>query len=601
MTVDPTTRPLLIYDRDCAFCTYSVRYWQRLTGDRVRYASYQRVAGQYPDIPLEHFQRSIQLVLPAGPRYSGAEAAFRILDLVPGKRVSFWLYRSLPGFAWIAERVYTFISRRRTLADRLSRFLWGNERYPASYQQVSWLFLRLLGCVYLAAFVSFGVQATGLVGADGILPLEAYLRAITDRFGAQGYWLFPSVFWIDASNTALQAVCLAGAIAAVLLILNIASRTLLVLLFALYLSVYYAGQVFMSFQWDILLLETGFLAIFLAGGSRIVVWLYRWLLFRFMFLSGAVKLLSHDPSWANLTALNFHYETQPLPTPLAWYVHHWPEWFHQVSVGATFFIELVVPFLIFLPRRLRHVAAGSFLLLQGTIVLTGNYNFFNLLTMALCLFLFDDRAIKRILPHGLAQRALSSVPRPGRVATVSASLVAAVILTTSGAMLGAKLGQHQLAEPFAFIVRYVAPWQIVNNYGLFAVMTTTRPEIIVEGSNDARTWRQYEFTYKPGDTARRPTFIIPHQPRLDWQMWFAALGSAQRNPWFQGFLVRLLQGSPDVLALLDHNPFPEGPPTFVRASLYRYRFSTPDARAATGKWWVRVPIGMYVSPIRLAP
>jgi len=380
-----------------------------------------------------------------------------------------------------------------------------------------------------------------------------------------------------------------------LLLLGVRWRILRVAVFVLYLSLATAGQEFMGYQWDALLLEAGFLAILL-GSSPIVVWLYRWLLFRLVFLSGIVKLSSGDPSWRHFTALPVHYETQPLPTPLAWYAHQLPAWFQRASVGFVFSVELVVPFLIFAPRRVRFLAARAMLVLQVLILLTGNYAFFNLLTISFCLFLLDDGYFRRALPKRLVPSAATS-DRPRMWSRAVCGAFAALALF---------VGAFQVARPFGLrwapadaAIRSVSPFEIINSYGLFAVMTITRPEIVIEGSNDGVTWLAYEFKYKPGDLTRRPAWVAPHQPRLDWQMWFAALGSYQSDPWIVRFMVRLLQGSPEVLRLLGHNPFPDTPPHYARAMLYQYRFTTPAERDLTGAWWSRELKGPYIPPVSL--
>jgi hypothetical protein len=324
------------------------------------------------------------------------------------------------------------------------------------------------------------------------------------------------------------------------------------------------------------------------------IWLLRWLLFRFMFLSGAVKLLSGDPTWANLSALFYHFQTQPLPTPLAWYAHHLPHSILTASTAATFVIELGLPFLIFCPRRLRFVAAFGILLLQALIMLSGNYTFFNLLAMVLCLVLFDDAALRKIIPQrltGFVQRHAQDV-EPGKAASFAAGALALLIVFASLVQIHAVF-RGRISAPAAWIIDEIAPLYIVNTYGLFAGMTTARPEIIVEGSDDGVHWREYAFKYKPGDVRQPPRWNIPYQPRLDWQMWFAALGTPAQNPWFSRFLERLLENSPQVTALLGSNPFPHKPPLYVRALLYDYRYSSPEEKERTGAWWVRQPEGIY--------
>ena len=279
--------------------------------------------------------------------------------------------------------------------------MWGRNHEPPRYDLVSFLFLRLFGLVYLSAFVSFAVQAQGLIGSHGILPVAELVDAVAGRLGPERFFLAPMVFWLNDSDVAIQAVCWAGAGLSLLLVVNLLPRLSLFLLYALYLSLFYAGQAFMSFQWDTFLLETGFVALLLSFATAPGIWLLRWLLFRFMFMSGVVKLLSGDPNWWNLSALSYHFLTQPLPTPLAWYAAQLPPGLLKFATGGTFFVELILPFLIFCPRRLRFFAAFGILLLQSCILITGNYNWFNLQTMLLCLPLFDDAAMRKILPRRL--------------------------------------------------------------------------------------------------------------------------------------------------------------------------------------------------------
>ncbi|MGC1676611.1 MAG: lipase maturation factor family protein, partial [Candidatus Binataceae bacterium] len=473
---------------------------------------------------------------------------------------------------------------------------------PPRFDLVSWLFLRAMGLIYFVAFVSFGVQALGLIGSHGILPLSEFTSAIRSQLGAEGYLQFPMVFWLGQGDFAIQATCGAGAVLSLFLIFNVLRRLSLFFLCALYLSLFYAGQIFMGYQWDLLLLESGFLALFLSMATKPGIWLLRWLVFRLMFLSGSVKLLSGDPTWAHLSALSSYFQTEPLPTPLAWYAHHLPQAVLTASTAATLVIELGLPFLIFFPRRLRFVAAFGILLLQVVILLTGNYAFFNLLTMALCLVLFDDAALRKVLPDRLSrfvQRGVRDI-KPEKIVSFAAGALAILIAFAGFGQIRALYG-GRISAPALWINNEIAPLRIVNSYGLFAVMTTTLPEIIVEGSDDGVHWREYGFKYKPGDVMRRPLWNFPHQPRLDWQMWFAALGTESESPWFSLFLQRLLENSPEVTALLGSNPFPHEPPRYVRALLYDYRYSSRKEKEETGAWWVRRPIGIYYPAIARAP
>src|SRR6267154_1886774 len=388
-------KPLVIFDGNCGFCKIWIKYWYQLTGWRVDYAPSQEVGEQFPQIPPGDFSQSVQLVLPSGETLRGAEAVFQTAAYAPGLSWLLWLYRHLPGLAPVAEASYRVIAAHRPFFYQVTRFTFGRTVSPLCYGGVEWLFLRVLAGIYCMAFASFGLQVTGLIGERGILPLGRYLQAISQTFGVKGYWMAPSVFWIAHGDVVLRLVCIAGAAISIVLLLGYFERTCLICLFALYLSLCSAGQDFMSFQWDMLLLESGFLAIFL-GSSKLVVFLFRWLLFRLTFLSGAVKLLSHDRTWSGLSALSFQYWSQPLPTRIAWYMSQLPISLQRFSTAMVLCIELAVPFLIFTPRVCRFFGAAAMLFLQVLIFLTGNYTFFNLLTMALCLFLFDDAALAKL-------------------------------------------------------------------------------------------------------------------------------------------------------------------------------------------------------------
>ena len=357
----------------------------------------RKSAAAFLIFPEKILPQRVTLFLPGGEVRSGAYAVFSLFALLPGKSWMLWLYLHIPGFALIAELAYRVVARHRCFCYWATRELWGIPIEVETFGIASWLFLRTLGVVYLLAFASFAMQAQGLIGSHGISPVTEFLQSLREYYGTV-YWQVPTVFWLNAGDGTIKAVCIAGICLSVLLFLGVRWPILRVALFVLYLSLVTAGQEFMGYQWDALLLEAGFLAIVL-GSSPIVVWLYRWLLFRLVFLSGAVKLASGDPSWRHFTALPVHYETQPLPTPLAWYMYQLPAWFQRGSVGFVFFVELIVPFLIFAPRRIRFLAARAIVVLQVLILLTGNYAFFNLLTISFCLFLIDDAFFQRVLPE----------------------------------------------------------------------------------------------------------------------------------------------------------------------------------------------------------
>ncbi|PWT96924.1 MAG: membrane protein, partial [Candidatus Melainabacteria bacterium] len=346
-------------------------------------------------------------------------------------------------------------------------------------------------------------QVIGLIGENGILPAGRFLQLLQAQLGPERFALIPTVFWLNSSDGFLQFLCLAGGILALLVVLGIYTGPALALLWLLYLSIVNVGQDFLSFQWDILLLEAGFLAIFLApwqaleppwqigrfktanpAPSIIVIWLLRWLLFRLMFESGMVKLASGDPTWASLTALYYHYFTQPLPTPAAWYAQQLPEWFQRLSVGGVFFIELVMPFLIFTPRLLRHFGAAAILFLQALIAITGNYAFFNLLTVSLCFLLLDDQLLSKLCPQFLVARICADCqPRWPMARRVVSIAVALFIGLLSVCNFGNRVSMPTFLQVF---LEPIERYYFFNSYGLFAVMTTTRMEIEVEGSNDKK-------------------------------------------------------------------------------------------------------------------
>jgi predicted DCC family thiol-disulfide oxidoreductase YuxK len=589
-------RPLLVYDADCAFCVFWARYWQKLTADAVDYRPYQDVAAHHPEIPLEDFQRAVQYIPPEGRRASAAEASFLTLSHARGKGFWLGLYRRLPGFAGISELIYAFIAAHRAAFYRISLFLWGRDYGPPRNDLVSFVFLRLLGLIYLAAFTSFGVQALGLIGSHGILPLAELVEAIGGRAGAERFFVMPMLFWINASDLAIQAVCWVGAGFSLLLICNVLPRVSLFLLYVLYLSLLYGGQTFMSFQWDTFLLETGFLALLMSFARAPGIWLLRWLLFRFMFMSGVVKLLSADPNWWNLSALQYHFFTQPLPTPVAWYAAQLAPSVLRFATGGLFVVELALPFLIFCPRRLRFLAAFGILLLQSCILITGNYNWFNLQTMLLCLLLFDDAALQKILPQRL--KVLSAAQqRPPKTVSRLVGALGLLLVFSSLVQMDVRFGGSPPAV-MREIDQLIEPLHLVSSYGLFAVMTTQREEIVIEGSQDGVEWREYEFRYKPGDLSRRPRWNIPHQPRLDWQMWFAALDDPRNVRWFPRFLERLLENEPAVTALLEKNPFADKRPQYMRARFYDYTFAGGEERSQ-GLWWRRREVGLYFPVVRL--
>ena len=455
------------------------------------------------------------------------------------------------------------------------------------------LFLRLLGLVYLIAFVSLAVQIVGLVGAHGLLPVE----------------------WPN-SDLLLAALSWGGAAVALLLMAGIAPAASAALLWALYLTLKIAGQVFLEFQWDALLLETGLLAILYAPftwRSRVatdpeppalVRWVLWFLAFKLTFLSGITKILSGDRTWANWTALTYHYETQPIPAWTSWYAHQLPASVHYWSTAGMFGIELLVPWLVFLPPRFRRVRAAAAALrasLQAGIAATGNYGFFNLLTIVLYLALLDDGMLappqRRPAPE-LRLGPTNAGALWQLFASGAAMVIACFSVMTVSREIDVTWGRpsvfSQLWSPAALAI--VAPLDSINGYGLFRVMTTDRPEIVIEASADGDSWKEYEFRWKAGDVLRRPTFVEPHMPRLDWQMWFAALDPRDAQVWLGALVRRLLDGDEAVTRLLAPNPL-GAPVRCVRLVYYQYYFTTRAERAVSGAWWKRERAGVLTNAI----
>ena len=475
----------------------------------------------------------------------------------------------------------------------------------AGVERVAAAFLRALGLVYLCAFGSLAVQVDALVGSHGIAPAAQLLTWANQELGARAMLELPTLLWaIGASDWAIHALCLAGITAALFLAAGIASFRAAAIAWLSYLSLAAVGDPFLSFQWDALLLEAGLVALFAASAEpRLGVWLARLLLFKLMFLSGAVKLLSGDPTWRDLTALTYHYWTQPLPAPTSALAASLPLWFQKASTALTLAIELGVPWGTLGPRRVRLASAGVLAALQLAIAATGNYGFFNLLTLVLCGCLLDDRALRR-LPEawvGCPRRpsVLAWVGCPRRPSVLARRVAAAGLAFLSLLSATQRLTpRRSLPGPLRTVLGSLAPFRSVNAYGLFAVMTTERPEISLEGSADGVEWRPYQLRWKPGALERAPRFTGPHMPRVDWQLWFAALSRCEDEAWLLRFLLRVLEGSEPVTSVFAENPFPDGPPRYLRTTLWQYRLASGEERRS-GAWWSRERVGPYCPVVTL--
>jgi predicted DCC family thiol-disulfide oxidoreductase YuxK len=605
-----TERPTLIYDGDCGFCRRWVEVWRLWTGERIAYLPSQSRGSEFPQITDEMVKDSVVFVDPSGQTAVGAEAVFRSLAVDRAKSWLLWCYRRVPGFAPLTEWFYRHVAQRRMLFSRWTRWVLGKDVSHHQYFISRRVFLFFLGIIYCVAFLSFGSQIQGLIGSEGILPAARFLSFISGR-AEHPHWAVPTLFWLNSSDAWLSGVCWLGAALGMALCAGYGGPAVTALLWLLYLSLFSVGQVFLGYQWDILLLETGFLAIFLTPlswiparamqtrPSTLVLWMFRWLTFRLMFESGMVKYLSGDPAWRDGSAMGYHYWSQPLPVPLSYWAAQLPAWFQRESTFVMFVIELGVPFLVFFPNPIRMLAAMVLIGFQILILSTGNYGFFNLLTIALCFLLIADHywpgwLKRRLLPQGYGDPKVARRYWPGFLLLP----IMAVVFFQSVTNMRHRLDEDW-EEPawMQKVSSHLGPLHLANAYGLFAVMTKSRPEITVEGSQNGEDWRPYLFKYKPNSLQEIPPFLPGHMPRLDWQMWFAGLRPPMRyGVWFDQFLIRLLEGSKPVLALLKENPFPEGPPKRIRARVANYYFNKVSERRETGNYWWVGPSQPY-SPV----
>jgi len=477
-----------------------------------------------------------------------------------------------------------------------------------SYWLTRFVILRLLGCVYAVAFLAAAKQILPLIGSHGLLPLDLFLARVQTTLDspASGSFRLPSVFWFAHSDTALQAAAWAGFALSLLVVAGYANALVLTALWALYMSFVHIGQDWYGYGWEIQLLETGFLAIFLCplvdgrpfpkrGSPRVVLWLFRWLTFRIMLGSALIKLRG-DPVWRELTALYYHFETQPLPNPLSRWFHFLPRWILKSGVLFNFLAELVAPVFAFYPRIARHIAGVIMVLFQLTLIVSGNLFFLNWLTIVPALACFDDSFWSRLLPAALSRRAraAAAAAKPSRPVQRAAWVLAAIVGLLSIQPV------VNLISPRQIMNTSFDPLDLVNTYGAFGSVGRKRLNVVFQGTDatalDSRAvWKDYPYTALPVALNRRPPQIAPYQPRLDWQMWFAAMGTPEQYPWTLHLVWKLLHNDPGALSLLGPNPFPQKPPRYIQAVLYRYQFAPPGNR--TGAWWKREEIGLWLPPL----
>jgi hypothetical protein len=513
----------------------------------------------------------------------------------------------------------------------LIRWLFDSARGASDRLIPRWIFLRGLGLIYYSAFFSLVFQIRGLIGPHGILPAGEYLQAVANSADHARFWYAPSLFWISSGSHMVVTICWVGMLASLLLVLNLWPRGMLVVCFVCFLSFVSASGEFAGYQSDGMLLEAGFLALFFAPPglrpgwgrprppSRASLYLLLWECFRIYFGSGIAKLASGDPQWRNFTAMDEYYQNGPLPTWIGWYAQQLPHWSHAASAFGTLALELVVIWMMFLPRRWRMVCFFIVTPWQIGIILTANYTFLNYLVLLLGILLLDDRFLEQFLPR--RWRATFSIP-PERIPSANEKVDAmnrwqhlrpalnALGVAACAVMLTWLF--YASTVPLVWMIRpgvpfptapvaALEPFRIADRYGLFAVMTRGRYEIEFQGSADGKTWLIYPFRFKPQDPSKPPGIYAPYQPRFDWNLWFASLGSWRADPIILRTEERLLDGDRDVLLLFAGKPFPNAPPKQVRAVLWQYWFTTPAEKRAQGLWWRREQLGLYAPTLELEP
>jgi hypothetical protein len=481
-------------------------------------------------------------------------------------------------------------------------------REAPTYWLTRFIILRWLGFVYLIAFLVAANQLAPLIGKDGLLPVSPFMDRVAGHFGSRfdAFLELPSVFWLGHSDASLLAVSWLGAGLSLVVLLGYANAILLFVLWALYMSIVNIGQDWYSFGWEIQLLETGFLAIFLCplldgrpfprrAPPIAVLWLFRWLIFRIMLGAGLIKLRG-DSCWRDLTCLYYHYETQPLPNPFSRFLHFQPHWFHQFGALWNHFVEVVAPWFVFAPNLARRLAGFFLFTFQLFLIFSGNLSFLNWLTIVPILACFDDALLARLFPRRLADQArqAAAAAQPSEAQYIT-SIGLCVVVGLLSVLPVANLVSSSQVMNTSF-----SRLHLVNTYGAFGSVGRERMDLVFEGTDDPvltehTTWREYEFKGQPVDLMRRPPFVAPYQLRLDWQMWFAAMSNPQEYPWTLHFVWKLLHNDPLTLSLLASNPFPQHPPHFVRAMLYRYQFAPPGN--AQGAWWQRTELGVWLPPM----
>jgi lipase maturation factor 1 len=542
---------------------------------------------------------------------------FAPTPMCPMLAARFWLFCPLTS----KDRARTWATVFMEAILAAVRWIFDSERGPSERLLPRWLFLRALGCIYFSAFFSLLFQIRGLIGPAGILPAGEYLRAVAESLGsARALWFAPTLLWLGSGAHLLSALCWVGMGASLLLVLNLWPRGMLAICFVCFLSFVSAAQEFSGYQSDGMLLEAGWIALFFAPAglrpgfgstpSRASFFLLQWEWLRIYFESGVAKILGGDPEWRNFTAMDEYYQNGPLPTWIGWYMQHLPHWFHASTVFATLALEIVLVWMWFLPRRWRIVCFCIVTPWEAGVILTANYTFLNYLVLALGFLLLDDRFLMRfwlrrrkfsLVSEGTTTSRHPWTTQPGGELRVLQLSFVAVALSWIFYATTVQLIWMFSALPLPTApVAALEPFRIANRYGLFGIMTRGRYEIEFQGSEDGKNWVAYPYRYKPQDLNQPPGIYAPYQPRFDWNLWFASLGSWREYPMVARTEVQLLSNRKDVLALFEKNPFPNGPPRQVRAVLWQYWFTSLPEKRTTGLWWRREFLGLYAPAIERA-
>jgi hypothetical protein len=478
----------------------------------------------------------------------------------------------------------------------------------ATYWLTRFMILRLIGFVYAAAFLATALQIVPLIGSHGLLPVDIFIQEVQNALGSptSGFLRLPSLFWFFHSDAVLQTSGWIGFGLACVVLAGYANALVMAVLWALYMSFVHIGQEWYGYGWEIQLLETGFLAIFLCplldgrpfprrAPPMAVIWLFRWLIFRVMLGSALIKLRG-DEVWRNLTALNYHFETQPIPNPLSRWFHFLPRWLLKAGVLFNFLAELIAPWFAFTPRTARHTAGAIMVLFQFSLILSGNFSFFNWITIVPALAYFDDSFLSKILPRNLVNRVATAraEAQPSRPMQVTAWIAAGLVVLLSIQPV------INLFSPAQIMNTSFDPLELVNTYGAFGTVGKERLNVVFEGTdaeipNAKAAWKEYPYQALPVALDRRPVQIAPYQSRLDWAMWFAAMSTPNQYPWTLHLAWKLLHNDPGVLSLMGPNPFADKPPRYIRATLYRYRFAPPGN--PEGDWWTRETLGQWLPPM----